>query len=111
MAFKLNMSKIKSTASGMASTAVDAAQKGAEKVSQKSGEVIETTKLNGKISTEEKKIKDIYYEIGKTLYENYKFGVAVDSDIAEFCVKIDESNGKIEEFKEEIQKIKSDEKL
>ncbi len=111
MAFKLNMSKIKNTATDMANSAVDVAQKGAEKVSQKSGEMIETTKMNGKINTEEKKIKDIYYEIGKTLYENYKYGVAVDSDMAEFCIKIDEANEKIQELKEEIEKIKKDDKL
>lgn len=79
--------------------AVDAA----EKVAEKSSELIETGKLNLSIKSEEEKISRLFEEIGKALYDDYKSGNVVDSVFQEKMKIIDEKYGIIESYKAKIE--------
>ena len=54
-----------------------------ENVGKKMGEMVEVTKLNSSINSEEDKIKKLYLEIGKKTYARFSAGEEVADDIAE----------------------------
>jgi hypothetical protein len=72
-----------------------------------SSEFIEVTKINLTIKSEEDKVKEIMFEIGKIIYENYKEGKAVEGDLSVKCDNIVESEEKILELKKKIMDIKN----
>ncbi len=59
-------------------------------VAQKSGEIAESGKLMMNIKKKEKDIRNIKFEIGKYIYQQYKNGVKFDDKIMAFCENIDE---------------------
>lgn len=71
-----------------------------------SGSVVEVTRLNMSINAEEEKIKKIYTEIGKQLYEDYSEGKTISEKLREKCAEIDEILANIEEMKERILELK-----
>jgi ribosomal protein S27AE len=72
-----------------------------------SGSVVEITKLNMSINTEEEKVKKLYMEIGKQLYEDYIDGKPVGEELMRKCIKIDEIITNIAEMKEKILELKN----
>ncbi len=66
----------------------------AQAAAKKSGELVEITKLNVNIGSEEDKIQKLYTQIGKSIYEKYSVSGAVDQDVLENCeaVKVHEQN-------------------
>lgn len=78
----------------------------AQAAAKKSGELVETTKLNVNINSEEDKIQKIYTQIGKTLFERYSATGVADDDVKESleAVKVHEQN--IKSLKEKIFDIK-----
>lgn len=75
-----------------------------QKMIQKTKDISDTTRYNSLISEEEKKINNQYYQIGK-LY----VALHAEDHEEEFAGMIDairESEEKMKEYKEEIQKIK-----
>jgi DNA-directed RNA polymerase subunit RPC12/RpoP len=78
----------------------------AQAAAKKSGELVETTKLNVNINSEEDKIQKIYTQIGKTLFERYSATGVADDDVKESleAVKVHEQN--IKALKDKIMDVK-----
>ncbi len=72
-----------------------------------SGSVVEVTRLNMSINTEEDKVRKIYTEMGRQLYEDYNEGKLVSEKLLEKCVKIDEIIANVDEMKEKILELKN----
>lgn len=74
---------------------------------QKSSEVMEITKLNLNINTEEDALNDLFIKLGKYCFEKYTNGDITDNTVAELCeeVKIHQEN--ISYFREKIREIKN----
>lgn len=107
MKFKSTFDKLKKTASSTATVVAKSAKESSKKVAGKSGEILESSKLSLKISSEENKITSLYKEIGKITYENYKYGSAIDNSVADLCEKIDDINESIQTLKDQITALKS----
>ena len=71
-------------------------------VADKSGKLIEETKLKISISDKETDIDEIYEEIGKAIYTTYKSGEDVGKDFTKQCKKIDKLNDEINEMNKKI---------
>lgn len=87
--------------------AKDGAVKLTKTVIDKTNNVVNQTKLKFAISETEDKIKDIYTEIGKAVYEKY-----ADTDeaccgfVAEKCGKIDALKEEVADLKEQLAQLK-----
>jgi RNA polymerase subunit RPABC4/transcription elongation factor Spt4 len=79
----------------------------AQAAQKKTNEMVEISKLNKAISTEEDKIQKMYNELGKRIYQTFSSGEEVNPEIAEGCeqIKIYEEN--IKDLKKKIQEIKN----
>jgi polyribonucleotide nucleotidyltransferase len=78
----------------------------AQAVSKKSSEIVEVTKLNSAINSEEDKIQKLFSQIGKTIYENYEqTGEAVDLAKAS-CEQIAAHKENIKSLREKIAEVK-----
>ena len=71
-------------------------------VADKSGKLIEETKLKIAISDKETDIDEIYEEIGKAVYNAYKAGEDVGKEFTKQGKKIDKLNEEIEEMNKKI---------
>jgi NADH pyrophosphatase NudC (nudix superfamily) len=78
----------------------------AKTAAKKSGDLVEVTKLNRAISTEEEKARGIYLDIGKTVFTMFQNGQISDDNLMAFCRQIAEINNNIELIKEKILDIK-----
>ena len=74
-------------------------------VVQKTKDATETLKLNNMISEEEKKIKKCYGEIGELYFEHYSENCLPEFE--EFVAILKASKEKIENYKEQIEKLKN----
>ena len=79
----------------------------ARAAAKKSGSVVELTRLNMNIGTEEEKIKKLYSEMGKLLYDDYLEGGQMNDELVQHCEKIDAIHGIIEEMKAKILEIRN----
>ena len=79
----------------------------AQAAAKKSGELVETTKLNVNIGSEEDKIQKLYTQIGKTVFEKYNATGVADPDLKDSfeAIKVHEQNIKV--LKEKIMEIRS----
>jgi hypothetical protein len=71
-------------------------------VADKSGKLIEETKLKISISDKETDIDEIYEEIGKAVYNSYKSGEDVGKEFTKQAKKIDKLNEEINEMNKKI---------
>jgi len=111
MDFKDTFSKIRKTALDTASTVAQSAKEGSATLAKKSGELIEISKLTISINSEEAKIKELYSEIGKKVFEKHASGHYIDPELVENCTEITVLNKKIKELKEKIEDIKTNSKI
>lgn len=79
----------------------------AKAAAKKSSDLVEVTKLNMSISTEEGKIQSTYGEIGKTVYEAYTKGEDIPEAFKELCDKIKSYEDNIKDLKEKILLLKN----
>lgn len=79
----------------------------AKAAAKKSGSVVEVTKLNMNINTEEEKVRKVYSDMGRMLYEDYTEGKNVGERLLEHCVKIDEIIQGIDDMKQKILELKN----
>ena len=79
----------------------------AKAAAKKSGSVVEVTRLNMNIGAEEEKVRKIYNEMGKQLYEDYTERKIVGETLLEHCEKIDEIIRNIDEMREKILELKN----
>lgn len=82
-----------------------------KKVSQTSQDAIkktkvmaETSKIQSQISSEKRKISDNYNKIGEKYFELFRD--SADENLAGFLAAIEESLHKIEEYEEQVKKLK-----
>jgi len=79
----------------------------AQNAAKKSGEMVEVTKINISIKSEEDSIEKIYDEIGKYCFVKFEAGNETDSSIIDLCEKIKDHKTKISAFKDKINEIKN----
>ena len=79
----------------------------AKNIGDKTGDALETTKLNSKISSESKEIAKLEQKIGEFYYGKYKTGEQLSSEITEIFAQIDTHNSAIAEAQAQINRIKS----
>lgn len=72
-----------------------------------SGDLVQTTKLNLAIKSEENKVEGFMVEIGNIIYEKYKNGTPLDTEIIEKCEEIAKCMSSIEETKAKINEVKN----
>ncbi|MCI8404969.1 MAG: hypothetical protein HFE49_08735 [Clostridia bacterium] len=89
-----------------ASKAKDGALKLTKTVIGKTNNVVSQTKLKFAISDTEDKIKEIYTEMGKSIYDCYKATGDADNSLIEKCGKIDALMIEVAEFKEQLAELK-----
>lgn len=77
-------------------------------VADKTKELTETAKLNNEISKAEKKIRSLYEQIGKTMFEKEKYNT--EGPVYQQCVAILAEQQKVLELEKKIEAIKNDEK-
>lgn len=75
-----------------------------QKTLQKTKEMTDTAKIHSLINEEERKLNNLYYQIGK-LYVS-KFGDNCDSEFVSFVNSVYESENKIKSYNKQIQEIK-----
>lgn len=80
--------------------------KAAQAAAKKSGELVEVTKLNVNINSEEDKIQKLYAQIGKSIYERYSATGEVSDEIRETCEAITVHEQNIKGLREKIADIK-----
>ncbi len=76
----------------------------AKVAAKKSGELVEITKLNMSISSEEDKIKKVYSEIGKSVYESFTKGET--GAYSKQCEEIETYKETIKQLKQKILDLK-----
>jgi len=83
---------------------IDDLKKATKNLAQKTGDVVEISKLNLSIAQEKEKVETLFSEIGKAVYEQYKAGK--DLGFGDKCEVIAEHERKIEEYRQKIMEIK-----
>jgi len=71
---------------------------------QKAKNMAETVKLNGLISDEEKRIKDLWTQIGKQYCET--FGESPDPALAAYVADIKQASANIDSYEADVRRIK-----
>lgn len=84
---------------------LDDLKKATKNIAQKTGDMVEISKLNLSISQEKDKINKIYTEIGQAVYEQYKAGN--DVGFGDKCAVIVEHQKAIEELQQKILELKN----
>lgn len=111
MDFKNTFSKIKKTAMDTATTVAQSAKEGSTVIAKKSGELIEISKLTLSMNSEESKIKDIYCEIGKNVYEKHQQGLYIDPELVQYCNDVVKLKETVKELQEKINELKMGTKI
>lgn len=79
----------------------------AQVAAKKSSELVEVTKLNSSISSEENKIRELYQQIGKSVYQKFVIGEEVIPEVNDTCLEIQTREKTIDDLKEKIHEIKN----
>lgn len=80
----------------------------AKNVGDKTGDMIEVSKLNSQISDAEKRIVEKKKEIGEYCWGQYIANIQLDPEVAKLCAAIKEDEAFIAKTHAEIQSIKAD---
>ena len=78
----------------------------AKTATKKSEELVEITKLNLNIGSEEDKTKKLFSEMGKELYARYSSGESFDESINSKCAEIKTVEDNIMALREKIKNLK-----
>lgn len=81
--------------------------KAAEATAKKAGELTDTAKLNLKKGRIKSDIEDMYTDIGRLIYKQYKESADESNAIAEKCLAIDKSMEELAAVMAEIEAIKA----
>lgn len=104
---KVKLSKITNAAKDTAETVVKATKDGASTVAKKSGDIVEISKLTVTINSEEAKTKDLYFQIGQSIYEKFQNDIYIDPELVETCRKIFEIKKDIYSMQNRIKELKN----
>jgi hypothetical protein len=78
----------------------------ARAAAKKSGDLVEITKLNINIGNEEDRIRKVYYDIGRIVYDGYNDGDELSLKLKNHCEKIKLYEANIEEMKKKVRELK-----
>ena len=78
----------------------------AQAAAKKSGELVEITKLNVNINSEEDKVQKLYAQIGKSVYDKFCQTGAAEDYIKEACEAITVHDQNIKALREKIAEVK-----
>jgi len=78
----------------------------AQAAAKKSGDLVETTKINVNINSEEDKIQKLHTQIGKAIYTKYAASGIADEEALEACEAIKFHEQNIKSFKDKQLEIK-----
>lgn len=79
---------------------------GAMSIARKSSDIVEITKLNSLISSEEERVERELTQIGRVLFEKFTTGEQIDSDLSERCNNVAIMKNNIAEYKQKILELK-----
>ena len=79
----------------------------AKAAAKKSSDLVEVTKINMSISSEEEKIQKEYAAIGKKIYESYKNNEEIAEGLKENCGRIKSYEENIEAMSQKILELKN----
>ena len=79
----------------------------AKNAADKTGDMIEVSKLNSKISDKKNEIAGCKLQIGEKCWMKYQNGEALEAKVTEICAAIRAETALIEKYQNEIQKIKA----
>ncbi|MGI6142015.1 MAG: hypothetical protein ACOYEH_09855, partial [Caldicoprobacterales bacterium] len=79
-----------------------------DRIKEKTGDMIEISKLNGKINDEKKKIAANKAALAEYYWAKFESGELLDSEAAAICTAIAASYDAIQGYNQEIQKIKEE---
>lgn len=79
---------------------------GVSTVAYKSENILEISKLNLTISSQEKLVDEIYTKIGKKIYKDYKENKVGEKGLIDKCEEIDVLSEDIEKIKKKILKLR-----
>lgn len=87
----------------------DIANKTYKSASQKTGEIAKEAKIKMKMNENKAKIKDLYEEIGKIIYQKHihEEEVKIKEDLDSYCSQIDELSKEQEKLQEEVLALKN----
>ena len=85
------------------------ANKTYKSASQKTGEIAKEAKIKMKMNENKSKIKDLYEEVGKIVYQKHMQGeeIKVQEDLDTYCSQIDEISKEQEKLQEEVLTLKN----
>ena len=101
------MEKFFDTIKSYASKAKNETTRVAKHVWGKTNDLVDQTKISVAISETERKVDDIYKEIGAIVCENYNSGEEYGAQINECCKKVDSLKEEIASLQKELAKLKS----
>jgi len=78
----------------------------ADEVVKKTGDAVEVQRIKAEIRTLKKSSQRDYIDMGKMIYEKFEAGEVVDESFIGFCEEVERRDKKIEEYNEEIKRIK-----
>jgi ribosomal protein L40E len=81
-------------------------EEGVSNVAYKSENLVEISKLNMALSSDEKLIDEIYLKIGKRIYKEFKENKILDKSLLDKCAEIEVINKDIGSIKKKILKLK-----
>ncbi|MBQ4339993.1 MAG: hypothetical protein IJC41_03220 [Firmicutes bacterium] len=79
----------------------------AKTAADKTGDVVETTKLNIKVNEEKGKIKELMAEVGKYYYEKFRGGEELPVEVVDLFCKIKDAEAAIDDMQEQIRSVKN----
>ena len=82
--------------------------KAAQVAAKKSSDLVEITKLNANISSEEDNIKACYRKMGEICFNKFEQGETLDEEQMAYCKEIITHQEKINELKQKVAEIKNE---
>lgn len=79
----------------------------AQAAAKKSGDLVEVTKLNMSINSEEDKMEKLYAQLGKLVYSDFNEGIGLDARYMEICNTVMTHEQNIAAIRQKIQEIKN----
>ncbi len=79
----------------------------AKNIGDKTGDAIETGRLNSKIAADKKEIAALMQKTGEYYYEKYKNGDVPPEEIRDYFAAADEKNVQISEYQSEINRLRA----
>lgn len=81
--------------------------KAAQAAAKKSNEIVEITKINMNISSEEEKIQKIFKQIGELVFDDFKNNTDTGESVVALCQQVVTHQQTIKELKEKLMIVKN----